>query len=317
MSALIDEAKKVSGLTLGLTSIGYDGEDFDNVTGLPKPRINVWPGNIVAIAEQCKRFGSAILETIKETDIRTSMGKIVICRVIRAGKVVLSGANKSSELRLVLDLLNKAADLIFVDGALNRIAPMVEADCLILVTGAARHTEIPHLALESLCMVDILSTPELKERGRVETVGSIFNQAGYRSFVEKLFAVDSVRINGVIGEKFLKELNSLSGELAGKRLIFEDPIKLFLTGEAVAVRKALKELSFASVDIGVKKAVKLLAMTVNPYYPKYCQGRAGYEEAYIDAEKLLEGVGGSIKIPCYDVVRHGAQDIFKMILTCQ
>ncbi|MBA7549071.1 hypothetical protein ES705_41544 [subsurface metagenome] len=26
-------------LSVGITSIGYDGEDVDNITGLPKPRI--------------------------------------------------------------------------------------------------------------------------------------------------------------------------------------------------------------------------------------------------------------------------------------
>ena len=33
-----------------LTSIGYDGEDFDNITGLPKPRVLVPQGAMVASA---------------------------------------------------------------------------------------------------------------------------------------------------------------------------------------------------------------------------------------------------------------------------
>jgi hypothetical protein len=41
LSAIMGEARKEPALVLGLTSIGYDGEGFDNVTGLPKPRIDV------------------------------------------------------------------------------------------------------------------------------------------------------------------------------------------------------------------------------------------------------------------------------------
>ena len=36
------------GIAVFLTSIGYDGENLDNVTGLPKPKIPVEPGDIIA-----------------------------------------------------------------------------------------------------------------------------------------------------------------------------------------------------------------------------------------------------------------------------
>ena len=37
-SALLEIANNKN-LSVGITSIGYDGEDIDNITGLPKPRI--------------------------------------------------------------------------------------------------------------------------------------------------------------------------------------------------------------------------------------------------------------------------------------
>jgi len=299
---------------LGLTSIGFDGEEFDNVTGLPKPRINVWPGNIVAIAEKCNRFCSAGMETIKKTDISTPLGKVVISRIVRPGKVVLAGANNRRELRAVMNLLGEWADLIIVDGALNRIAPMVEADCLILVTGAARCPEIPRLAGESGCMADILSTPALAEHGSVQTAGSIFNQAAFEALMEKLSAADSVRIHGVMAEQYLKELARLSSHLENKRLIFDDPIKLFLAGEPVQVWNDLQELSAGSVEIGVEKTCKLLAMTVNPYYPQYRFKSEDYQPAYVDGAELLEKVSCSIKIPCYDVVLQGGKVILQLIM---
>ena len=310
----MDYVKKNPNLVLGLTSIGYDGERFDNVTGLPKPRIDVWPGNFVAIAESCKSSCSAGLEVIKKTDISTPLGKVLICLVVSAGKVVLAGANKRGELRLVLDALYDLTNLIIVDGALNRIAPMAETDCLILVTGAARCLDMPSLALESAYMVDILSTPVLAEYGKVESVVSIFSRAAFKAFVDKCHIADSIRIQGIIAEQFLKELIALSNRFVNKRLIFDDPMKLLLAGEPLLVWKDLKDISSQSIEIGVEKSCKLLAITVNPYYPKYRHNRADYEAAYINKEELLKSVGSKIKIPCYDVVQQGGQAIFQMIM---
>ena len=58
-SFIMAEVKKNEKLNLGLTSIGYDGEDIDNVTGLPKPKIEVWPGVLVAVAEKCLKVSTA------------------------------------------------------------------------------------------------------------------------------------------------------------------------------------------------------------------------------------------------------------------
>jgi len=313
---MMEEIKKDGGLGLGLTSIGFDGEAFDNVTGLPKPRIEVCPGNIVAIAEKCNRFCSAGLEEIRRTDIATPLGKVVLSRVETPGKVLLAGPNKRRELRIVLDLLGELADLIIVDGALNRIAPMVETDCLILVTGAARFVEIERLSAESRCIVDILSTPLLAEHGIVETVDSVFSQACFEDFIKKCAVANSINIRGVMSLQYLNKLTGLgSAGIRGKRLIFSDPTKLLLAGDAEATGRVLNKLSGeGGAEIGVAKTCRLLAMTVNPYYPKYRYNRADYEEAYVDSAELLSYVRQSVNVPCFDVVKQGGQGIFKTVM---
>ena len=47
------------GLQVALTSIGYDGETMDNVTGLPKPRYWLEPGMLLATSERCLKAGTA------------------------------------------------------------------------------------------------------------------------------------------------------------------------------------------------------------------------------------------------------------------
>jgi len=311
LSSILKEIKKGPGLSLALTSIGYDGESFDNVTGLPKPRIHVRPGDLVAVSERGLLFSSAKLELIREAGVMTPMGKVVIGRVVKQGKLVLAGPNNRRELRLVLDQLEAlGVDITIVDGALSRIAPMVEADALVLSTGASRCREIPRLAEESGCMADILTTPALESRGRVEQVASILNQAGFNAFFEKCLAADTVRIQGVIGEKLLAMIADRSAQLVGKHLVFGDPMKLLLAGEIKSVHRILDTLEKGGIRVGVEKQVRLLAVTVNPYFPKYRYNKGDYEADYVDKDELLRSITESVRVPCFDVVAQGGEGVF-------
>jgi len=314
MSCLISEIRKSTGLTIGLTSIGYDGESFDNVTGLPKPRIDVEPGDIAAIAETCVRDGCAVLQEVKRTGISTALGEVVIYRVTAPGKVILAGANNRRDLSTVLQLLRDFTTIVIIDGALNRIVPMVEADCLIIATGAARTTDITLLAHESNCIVEILSIPEIAEVGNVITSESILSEVGFKSLMEKSIGADTIRINGVIGLQYLEELAGFFKKvLYGKRLIFDDPIKLLIAGDAIRVHKVLCELNGVNSVLGVAEKNKLLALTVNPYYPKYRYESADYQAAYVNSDELLQKISGSIEIPCFDLIKQGSQGLFSIL----
>jgi len=76
---------------LGLTSIGRDGEKYDAITTLPKPRIFVESGVLIATAVQSINNSEAKIEIIKTTGINTPMGKIVIARVLSNGYIELAG----------------------------------------------------------------------------------------------------------------------------------------------------------------------------------------------------------------------------------
>ncbi|HWQ61608.1 MAG TPA: hypothetical protein VN521_04810, partial [Negativicutes bacterium] len=148
-AALIQELR-TRGTGFYLTSIGYDGEDLDNVTGLPKPRLRVEPGDVVATAEKCLAASTAGLDKIESTDIETPLGRIYIARVTKGGLVVTAGPNKSAEVRELAAMLSRLGPGVTIfDGALNRIAPLAETDGFILATGASRTVNIPRLAQET------------------------------------------------------------------------------------------------------------------------------------------------------------------------
>ena len=76
--------------TLGLTSIGRDGESTDVVTGTEKPGIFVREGTLIATAKDMLRLGDVTKEILMTTGIPTPLGEVVIMRARSAGYVQLA-----------------------------------------------------------------------------------------------------------------------------------------------------------------------------------------------------------------------------------
>lgn len=72
------EAAYAHGRLPGVTGIGYDGEERDNVTLLPKPRITVFPGMIVTTSEQCLDASTARLRILRRSGYHTALGEVVV-----------------------------------------------------------------------------------------------------------------------------------------------------------------------------------------------------------------------------------------------
>lgn len=315
LSALLTEIRKEPGTTTALTSIGYDGEHFDNITGLPKPRISVDHNEILAIAERCLSSGGAGLEVLQKTPIATPLGKIVISRVTRPGKVVLAGPNNRRDLAAVIDLFTELeAGLTIVDGALNRMAPLVEAQALLLCTGAARNSDPDLLAAETRQVVKILKTAALEEKGPVARLTSVVNQAGFEKFMESLQNAETVCLEGIFSELYYSKLLERVGSPASRRLIFADSIKLLLSGGAGATLRLIDALELKGLRVGVGANLNLAAVTVCPYYPRYRYDIKEYEATYADKDKLLSSLSAVLTVPVFDVVRQGGRGIYEALL---
>ena len=84
--------------TLGLTSIGRDGESTDVVTGTEKPGIFVREGTLIATAKDMLRLGDTTLEIMETTGIPTPLGEVVIFRARSDGNVQLAGPSITTQL---------------------------------------------------------------------------------------------------------------------------------------------------------------------------------------------------------------------------
>jgi hypothetical protein len=320
-----------------LTSIGYDGETVDNVTGLPKPRLRVEPGDVVATAERCLAASTASFETMAVTGIYTPLGKIHITRVVKSGLAVTAGPNKSAEVRELANMLRRLGPGVTIfDGALSRIAPMVETDGFIMATGASRTPDIPRLAMETGLIGRISSLPpvpgglELAERrlANVTYLSSSLQERKKWSFisllaeedVDQIFTLPLERdgylyVPGIIGEKALKLLTRrLTQNPQRFFLTFADPVKLLVASNPARYYDLLREVKKTGAIVGVAKRVPLLAVTLNPFYPEYRVESKSYKPAFVDFFRLQVTVKNSVDVPVYNVVKQGAKGLVDIIL---
>jgi hypothetical protein len=333
-TALLRLAGQTS-LAVGLTSIGYDGEDLDNITGLPKPRISVKKGTIVATAERCRAAGTASIQPILQTDCQTPLGGIVIGRVESEGLVVLAGPNKGRDLRAVVrELRRLSCRLVFVDGALNRIVPLMQADALVLATGASRNTSTDFLAREVQSICRLFSTPRAGEAELAEdeaksrvtllcgeggsrlSTGSLVSDQDVASVLQGLHpGIRSVYIPGIVKESALARMVR-EGEkaLAGRSVVLHDPANLLIASDPLSLFQLMERMDGAGIGLRLVSSVPILAVTVNPFYPLYNRyGDGKYEMAWVSREELYHRVKQAVGVPVIDIVHEGSGQLFELL----
>ncbi len=326
MKVVMDGAY-AQGLRVALTSIGYDGELADHVTGLPKPRIYAENGTLVAIAERCAKESGASIEILKRTDMDTALGKVVIGRVRKPGLLLLAGPTKSSEIRRANEMLEEVGcDLILVDGALNRIAPMVETDGIIMATGASRKADIELLAQETANISRIYELPVYQPAGasfeEKVAAGAILESTSLldEDTAEQLLArikpgTEAVAIKGIIGSDAFEALLEKGGQkLQGVTFIFQDPIKILVSGLPMDLQRWLQGLTDMGSGVAVLRQVTLKLITINPFYPRYRYSTHDYEAAYVDKEKLKERFLELVKAPVVNVLDETEEEIFRRVM---
>jgi hypothetical protein len=92
--------KNLKEYQLGLTSIGRDGEKYDVITQLPKPRIFIKKGTILATARQSFEASEVEMELLKTTQYNTPLGEVLILKALNDGFVELAGPSRIKRFRL-------------------------------------------------------------------------------------------------------------------------------------------------------------------------------------------------------------------------
>lgn len=272
-------------VAVGVSSIGRDGEDRDQVFFIPKPPVRVWPGTLVATARATLQRAKVRWKLIGSTEIDSPMGEILVVKVLDYGDMEIAGASRGSDQRKVINRLKQCgAALVLLDGALGRshhASPAI-ADGVILATGAAiggGMADVLRKTRDRLTMLGIAQADE-PTRARCQAV---FRQGGvglwnrddkllFQQEIATLNAgallltylqedVATIALSGAVGRSLWQALGTLAARHPGLKVVVADGTKLFVDATDLALLRQL------GAHILAYRGINLTGITLNPFSP--------------------------------------------------
>jgi len=327
----------IKNIPIALVGIGYDGEDIDNVTRLPKPRIFMEKGMFVATSEKCLELSTAELRVISRTGFMTPLGEVVTAKIEDPGLVVVSGPNQAVGLRGVIEEFSSTGvALILIDGSINRIIPLMEADVLVFATGASRNSDISKLTHEMKAIHEIFRLPEAPAEARLmkdaNTI-SILSLNGEIQSIPITSIYDSqdiellnqalrkesryVYIPGIVSLGALKIFASeFSSRIASKAFIFPNAGHILAEGHPCDFAQLIPLLESLEIEIRILRSVPLAAVTINPFYARWSPQETKYISCAVNKKELERTMSAILPIPVFNI-KEGASDrrLFELLTT--
>lgn len=264
---------------LFLTSIGYDGESVDQVTGTHKPRIFVSAGTLIATARSVLPRCSVEKEILDTTGIATAMGEVILFRTLDSGYVELAGPSTIADMkRLVDSVCQKYPVLPLIDGALSRLSSAGHglAEEVILCTGASVDSSFQRIMDKTLLTAAQLNFPKAHcqvdfSRADAYLFGEEITAFTATEQEEGLLKVEEIldiwhdelvlALKGLLSESMARDLLKWRG-FRNKTIILEDATRLFVSPSTY------HKLMARRIDFEVLMPVKLLCIAVNPTSPR-------------------------------------------------
>ena len=313
LNYFIEEAMDEN-IALGVTSTGRDGESTDLVTGTDKPKVYLYEGTLVSVPTKLYELAEAGLEILRMTEYRTSIGPLLLCRVVESGYVQIAGPLTTKEHKLLCDeMLSLGAELILIDGAIDRksIAAPSTSDGVILATGAVLSRNMKRVVEETAHVVGIYGLPVLEnekalslihEQGGNQILFLDQEEGGIRSrtyegktglrasrFLDEELkdCTRFIYLPGALTSGVIEDIHP--GKLKNLTFVLKDPTKIFI--ESHSWQQWCKK----GLRVFVIENIHVLAVSVNPTAP------TGYA---FEHEELLASMRGALpNLPILDVKR--------------
>ncbi len=293
-----------AGETIGLTSIGRDGERSDVVTGTKKPEIYVFDGTIIATAEEALPLGDISREILETTGMPTPMGEVAVVRAKSDGFIQLAGPSMTAQLRILkAKMAGFGAERVFIDGALSRksLAMPAVSDAAILSTGASYSRDIEKTVRDTAHAAALMLLPKTERADlsrRTAAKFTVLTDSDAFGCETAADAADRIRsekaklliIRGGVTDANLEALFSAGKALSGLEAVAEDGSRILVS------EKNYSKFLRAGAAFTVLESTKLLAVTVNPF--------SAYG-AHYDKERFLDAVRRAIpgEVPVLDVMK--------------
>lgn len=265
---------------VGITSIGYDGEETDAVTLLPKPRIAVFPGMLIATTSSCLLKTEVGYQALHNTGISTSLGDVTIVRALSAGYLEISGPSISTQVKQVSDkMFDLGCQKVIIDGAAGRLSFASHVDCAILSIGAALSTEMTKVVKQASHLARLLSLDVCPQVDQSSPIDQIYR-------VELVQGVPHFVFRGAMVDRDLEAIIAQSRD-AKKVAVAKDATAIFISPKGYA------RFAQHGGSVQVKSRVNLVALTINPMSPY---------GPWFDETKFLQAMQQVSHLPVYNIM---------------
>ncbi len=285
-----------------ITGIGYDGEEIDNITFLPKPRIKVNSGTIVATSERLLTHFNIPFTLIEKSNIENSLGMIVFAEINDESMVTVAGPTTLSGLKKIfMSNVVEQVDYVLVDGSINRLSPLAIVDYLIFTTGFSRSENLEQLAYEIKVIEDCfnLGIAFHSLDKNVPVIRNLISGDKIKNMAFNLSKIDMIKIEGVINGKVFIELLKSYGE--NKLIILDSPLTMIYSFTLNEILDLFSLVNKEKIHIAFENKPELLCITINPSFPMF--NGATYRLELKSSDTLKEKISERVNLPIFDVVK--------------
>lgn len=281
---------------ISITSIGYDGEDIDNITETIKPRIYIYPSTYFATTTFGLKHSNFLYEIVEKTNIKTALGNVVIGVAKSYGNILLCGPSIKKDIQYVIDRFkNLSNNKIFIDGAFNKSmqAEPYLSDAMVLATGAAYSTNIEEIVLDTKYIISLYSKKFLytNDSNNLYTYDALFGDID--DFYKKIINNSTIRLKGSLTDNFIKELLYKNKKIKDIVLVVDNPTICFLS------RKIFEYAKVRNISIRFLHTTEIKLITINP---------VSINSFFLDGEKLINELRKITDIAIYDVLKEAKRE---------
>ncbi len=291
----IAEYERTRGRTVGILSIGIDGEQEDVLIGTSKPPVHVFEGEVLVTTSHYADEATASFEYISELGIRTPLGEALVVRCVQPGEVVLAGLRHRGDYdRAARELQDAGADLVLIDGAYGRMIGARIAQGVILSTGGVLGRNVESVVRETARLVDLFRFETVELEWQRELIQLAISEertflggpdSGPRALESRSALValsearnawtdadEAIAIPGLVSNGVVEELLAVEG---ARTLLIPDPTVVH------AAPRLMRRL-LLGWHLRVLDAPELIGISVNPTSPR---------GPTLDIEELIAAIG--------------------------
>lgn len=298
---------QAAGRTVGLCSIGLDGERLDTILGVEKPAIYAPAGSLVVSAERALEQSEARLEWLEQLPIESPLGTVMLARVTAPGKVVLAGVRQRLHVQQVVPRMQAfGAELCLIDGAFDRIAAAAPqlVDAVVLAVGAVAGKTVADVIDHVYPLIQRFQLPLLPvaQRSALQTahdtgqIGLLSATAlrfvpahaalyGLSSHPQWTDDVQTVYLPGALTDDVLEALRMHPHAL---QVVVSHPAQVLLTGES------LRRWFRSNHRLFIWDKMPLVAIAANPY------SMSGFHLPRAELQAALREIAPGV--PVYDAL---------------